>query len=464
MTTVASPAAVMALADDLDRLRSGLAARPQTPEFVTACGLWNAAVTHRPVLTATPVSTEETAAVVRAAVRHGVPLSVKGGGHDWAGRALRDGGLVIDLSHQRGIVIDPQARSARVGGGVLAGMVVAAAEDHGLVATTGTIFQVGLTGLTLGGGYGLLTGAYGLALDNLLSATVVMADGGVMTASAGENPDLFWALRGGGGNFGVVTDLTVRLHVQPQVLSGAFLFTGADIRPALEVWAEVTASAPPDLTMMATLLTADTGDTAVVLIPVWCGDPAAGEALLKPLESIGTPLYRDLRLMTYRQALGMFRVAEGHHYAIRTRNAPDLTVPLTDVLLDGLSRRTVPGQSIVLHRFHGAAAAVAPDATAFGLRQPHILMEFVAGWDHSETAGAAGHIAWAEALSQAVAAHALPGGYPNLLGPEAQEQSNAAFADNRDRLLDLKQRFDPDGVFSSALSLPGPAPALSPLS
>ena len=222
-TTVAAPSAPAAAGE----LRARLG-----PDRVLVSGalfdkaqrVWNGAVDREPAL----IVRAETAAEVRAAVLtardHRLPLSVRGGGHDWAGRALRPGGLVIDLTGVRHVVVDAQARTATVGGGATAREVIAAAAPHGLVAATGTCGSVGMAGLTLVGGYGPLNGRFGLALDNLLAAEVVLADGRVVTADAAHEPELFWAVRGGGGNFGVLTSIRVRLHPAPRLLAGFIEF------------------------------------------------------------------------------------------------------------------------------------------------------------------------------------------------------------------------------------------------
>src|SRR6516165_11194107 len=201
--------------------------------YDTSVQIWNAAVTHEPALIVRPESPAEVRAAVLAARTHDLPLSVRGGGHDWAGRSLRHGGLVVDLAHMRHVVIDPVVRIATVQGGATAAEVIAAARPHGLVAATGNCGGVGMAGLTLGGGYGPLNGQFGLALDNLVSAEVVLADGRIVTADATHEPELFWALRGGGGNFGVVTSMVVRLHPVDQLIGGLIVFPWSQ---AAAVW------------------------------------------------------------------------------------------------------------------------------------------------------------------------------------------------------------------------------------
>jgi len=190
--------------------------------------IWNGAVDHAPALIVRPRSTKEVQTAVSAAAQHGLPLSVRGGGHDWAGRSIRHGGLVIDLSAMSRVVVEPQTQTATLQGGATASDVITTAKAFGLVAVTGTVGGVGLAGLTMGGGYGPLVGRYGLALDNLLGAEVVLADGRCIAATPSQEPELYWALRGGGGHFGVVTLLKVRLHPVPDVLTGLIVYRWSD--------------------------------------------------------------------------------------------------------------------------------------------------------------------------------------------------------------------------------------------
>jgi FAD/FMN-containing dehydrogenase len=221
---------------------------PTNPDYANARKIWNGAVKRYPALFARCETADDVRAAVRAARRHGLPLSVRGGGHDWAGRSLRHNGLVVDLSAMRSIEIDPEKRIAKVAGGARASDLIAAAAPHGLVAVTGNCGAVGMAGLTLGGGYGLLSARYGLALDNMVGADAILGDGRWITTDTNQNPELFWALRGGGGgNIGVVTSVHVRLHPIREVLAGLILFLLSDARSVLQGNAAIMASAPEEL-------------------------------------------------------------------------------------------------------------------------------------------------------------------------------------------------------------------------
>ncbi|HEY8015429.1 MAG TPA: FAD-binding oxidoreductase, partial [Dongiaceae bacterium] len=234
----------LSAADELGRSMPGKVAPPGDDAYAHARQIWNGAVDHRPALFAFCETAEDVQSALQIARVHGLPLSVRGGGHDWAGRALRPDGLVLDLSGMRRVTIDAEARVATVEGGATAGDVIAAAAPHGLAAVTGSAGAVGMAGLTLGGGYGPLSARYGLALDNLLSVELVLADGRLVTADAATNPELFWALRGGGGNFGVVTAMRIRLHPLRELLGGLILFSWHEADAVLQGYAALAASAP----------------------------------------------------------------------------------------------------------------------------------------------------------------------------------------------------------------------------
>jgi FAD/FMN-containing dehydrogenase len=412
--------------------------------------IWNAAVQHRPALIVRAHSPRDVQEAIRVAHDRGLPLSVLGGGHDWAGRALCDGGLVIDLSGMRGVTVDN--RVATVGGGTTAADVMAALAPYGLVAAAGNVGCVGMTGLTLGGGYGPLNGRFGLALDNLLGAEVVLADGRTVTADAAHEPELFWALRGGGGNFGVVTSMRVRLHPLRRLIGGLILFPWSQAAAVWRGLGEVLATAPDELTVQSGLLCGPDGSLAAYLAPAWSGDLRSGEAAVDALTKLGTPLSTQVAPMTYVEMLGLFDAwaARGLQWVIRTRTVAAVTPGVIDALVEAGRTWTSPRSGLVIQHFHGASTRIAPDETACANRRQHFVVEVVAGW---ESGDGAVHRAWADAVSAALAPHALPGGYPNLLGPDDHEQIANAYGDNAMRLRAAKKHFDPDGVFT-AIPLP----------
>jgi hypothetical protein len=419
--------------------------------------IWNGAVENQPALFAVCETAADVQAAVRSARQHGLPLSVRGGGHGWAGCALCPDGLVIDLSRMRQVIVDPHTRVATVPGGAKVKDVAAAAGTHGLVAALGNCGEVGMAGLTLGGGYGPLNGRYGLAADNLLGAEVVLADGRRVTTGPDEEPELFWAIRGGGGNFGVVTSLRVQLHATHQMLAGLIAYPWSEAEPVLRGYAAFAATVPDELGVPVTLAAGPDGQPAITLVPLWNGDKVQGERAMDHLQALGKPQLAQFGPMSYTEMLVPIdaRVAEadGFHWEIRTRSLPALTPAAVDAIIAAVARKTSPHSMVNWHHFHGAATRIPAEAIAFGLRQEHFMVEIIAGWEPDGSNGAA-HRQWAQDLWESLAPFALPGGYANFLAPYDREQVRDAYGSNGARLRSLKRRFDPDGVFASAIPLP----------
>jgi hypothetical protein len=421
--------------------------------------IWNAAVPLRPAAVWRCGDVDQVRDAIRRIRADRRTLSVLGGGHDWAGRAVRDGAQVIDLRGMRDVKVD--ADVATVGGGATANDLIEAAAAAGWSAVTGTVGAVGMAGLTLGGGYGPLNGVAGLAADNLLSAEVVLADGTVVAATDTIEKELLWALRGGGGNFGVVTSMKVRLHPIPVVYTGRVIFPFDQARDVLAGFGELLTGAPDELTVQTGFLSTPDGTPVLFFLPTWSGAPDDGTPWIKRLEGLGTPVMSAVGPMDYgeslRRADEMF-ARDGRHYAIRTRNLPGLTTGTVGALVAAAAARTSPLSAINLHHFHGAAARIPLSATAFGFRQPHFMTEIVASWRPvagQEADSADAHRRWAVATAEQLSPHALPGGYTNLLTDDEPERVERAYGPNTARLIATKITYDPGNVFS-ATPLPGP--------
>ncbi len=428
------------------------------PDYDAGRAIWNGAVTARPGVIVRCADPAEAQAAVLAARESGVPLSVRGGGHDGGGRSLSDGGLTIDLAGLRRVTVDAEAKVAEVSGGATAADVVRAAQPFGLTAATGSAGSVGMAGLTLGGGYGPLSGRFGLALDNLLSADVVLADGSVVTTDHEREPDLFWALRGGGGNFGLVTSMRVRLHEVPTLLSGMVLFPWEQAGTVLAGLPDVLDGSPDELTVQFGVLAGPDGKPLVFLSPTWSGDDAAaGERALARLDTLGTPLVSQVAPATMPELLAGIdaQFPFGRHVEIRPRWVPSPTSGVRDALSLAGSTLTSPYSAVSVHSLHGAAARVPVTETAFGNRDPHLMIEVIALWEPGDPR-AAEHRAWAADLTGALDPDTLPGGYPNLLGEDEVARIAHAYGPNTERLLAVKRRHDPDHVFR-AIPLPDPS-------
>jgi hypothetical protein len=415
--------------------------------------VWNGAVDTHPAMIVRCANERDVVAAVRFAREHDVALSVRGGGHDWAGRALCEDGLVLDLSALHNVIVDFDNEIAFAEGGARVGDVVAASQRHELAPVTGTARLVGMAGLMLGGGYGPLSGKHGLACDNLLSARVVLANGEIVKTDERENAELFWALRGGGGRFGVVTSARYRLHVHDVVLTGFVLFPVSQARRVLRGYREIVAEAPDELTMMCGFVGGLDGQPLLSLFPMWCGQLTAGQRVLNQLQSLGTPITSQIGPMAYSCALRACEpyLKSGRRYAIRTCWLSELHESAASALIDGARSAPSPLSTITVHHFHGAASRIPSTQTAFALRRDHLMVEIAAAWESADVDEARANERWAAELSARLSAFALPGGYPNLLGPNESERVRLAYGANADRLRRLASRLDPDGVFSCAV-------------
>ncbi|MBB5464211.1 hypothetical protein OKW30_006799 [Paraburkholderia sp. Clong3] len=415
---------------------------------------WNGALCPRPLLLARCDTTEKVSRALRVTNDAHVPISIYNGGQDWAGRSLREGTVILDISRMAKLAIDADSREVMIGGGVTAAQLNQAAGEHGLAAVIGNDGAVSMTGLVLGGGYGPLMTRFGLACDSLLSAEVVLPDGRIVVCDAERNADLFWALRGGGGNFGVVTAMRLRLYDPGTVLSGTIVFPLADARAVLARFADVASQAPANLFASAVLSPVPDGKPVVVFSMVWSGEVATGEAILARVGSVGTPLLVKAVPMPASSLLSLTdgKLAQGRGYEVATRWFDALGPATIDALVSAFEARTSPLTSIIIHHCHGAATDVAPEDTAFGMRKPHFTALIYATWT-PERDDAEPHRAWAHRLNAALSPTALPGGYANLLPDTSAEQIACAYGPNAARLASVKEQFNPSGVLK-AIPLP----------
>jgi FAD/FMN-containing dehydrogenase len=444
-----------ALFNDLAALLTGgQLLLPEDAAYEPARQLWNGKVKPRPAAIARCLSVQDVIHTVRWIRTHGLPLSVRVAGHDIFGRSLPEDGVVIDLSQMRAVNIDPEAHTAQIQAGATMGDLIETAQQHGLATATGTVSGVGMTGLTLGGGYGPLNGAYGLVADNLLSAQVVTADGQLVTANAQEHSDLFWGLRGGGGNFGVVVSLEYRLHPLTTVLSGLLLYPLDQARTVLHRFNEFIAIALDELTITAGFLQTPDGVTALSLSPTYCGSLEAGEQAIAPLRTFGSLMVDQVQPIAYNDlihGLDAF-TPKGRHYYLQTQSLNGLQTETIEALIEQGLPLPSPFSMININNFHGAASRVGVCKTAFALRQDHLMVELIAAWEpQSLDNDEQRHIQWAQNLSQELAPYAFKGGYVNLLDEQEQERVPLAFGSNYQRLLDLKRKYDPDDVFRSTV-------------
>jgi FAD/FMN-containing dehydrogenase len=278
-----------------------------------------------------------------------------------------------------------------------------------------------------------------------------------VTTGPDEEPELFWAIRGGGGNFCIVTSLRIQLHATRHMLAGAIVYPWREAEPVLRRYAAFAATMPDALSVYVIMGSGPDGQPALTFVPLWNGHGYQGERIIGDLQALGTPQLAQLGPMTYTEMLAptdaWVAEADGCHWEVRTRSLPALTRGAVDAILTAVARKTSPHSGVAWHHFHGAATRTPAEAIAFGLRQEHFMVEILACWEPDGSNGAA-HRQWAQDLWESLAPFALPGGYANLLGPDDREQAKDAYGSNGARLRSLKRRFDPDGVFASAIPLP----------
>jgi FAD/FMN-containing dehydrogenase len=434
---------------DLRASLRGSLLQPADAGYDGARRIDNAMIDRRPALIARCAGVADVLAAVRFARARDVLVSVRAGGHNVAGNAICDDGLVIDVSPMKGVRVDPAARTVRAEAGVTWGDLDAETQAFGLATTGGVISTTGIAGLTLGGGVGWLNGRFGLACDNLIAADVVTAAGHLVHASEQEHADLFWGLRGGGGNFGIVTSFEYRLHpLGPMLLSGPVFHPAARAREVLRFYREFSATEPDELTTYAGLLTGPDGAPLVGLVPCYAGPPDQGEKVVERLRKFGPPAVDMIGAMPYVAVQRMFNDAfpPGRYNYWKSSLTPGLTDQLLDTIVEHMARVPSPHSAVMLEHYHGAYSRPAATATAYSHRRPTYDVVIIANW--TDPADNARNIAWTRELFAAVQPQVSAAAYVNFLdADEGAERVRAAYGENYDRLVALKRTYDPTNFF-----------------
>ncbi len=436
---------------DVEDFRAGLRGQlllRDTAGYDDARKIFNGMFDRKPALIARCLGSADVVRSVQFARAHGVLVAVRGGGHSLSGQSVCDDGLMIDLAPMRGVRVDPSRRLARAGGGALLGDLDRETLAFGLVTTTGTVSHTGAGGLTLGGGFGRLSRRYGLTCDQLTSVDIVTADGRLLEASVTANDDLFWGVRGGGGNFGVVTSFEYRLHpFDGWATGGHLVFPLQQARPALRGFAELYPRAPEGLWIEPILTTAP-GGGRVLILDVCCSDPpAAAEAALVPYRKLGKAIEDDVKRVRYTvlQTKDDERARIGGRYYTKSGFTDTLDDGLIDLMVDTIDGATIPRARIAMPPKGGAVERVAPDATAFWHRAA--LYSVLLQTSGDESAEDAANIAWAKAKWPALESH-TKGFYANTnLSEMATDRVSEAYGGNQARLAELKTRYDPTNLF-----------------
>ncbi|HET9489843.1 MAG TPA: FAD-binding oxidoreductase [Methylomirabilota bacterium] len=436
-----------ALLTDFRASLRGEALTPGDPEYDRARRVYNAMIDRRPAVIVRCAGAADVVASIAFARANGLRVAARGGGHNVSGKAVPEGGVMIDLSPMKACRVDVGRRLARAEAGLTLAEFDHSCQAFGLATTTGIVSTTGIAGLPLGGGIGWLNGRYGLACDNVVSVEIVTADGQTRTASADEDPDLFWAVRGGGGNVGIVTSFEYRLHPVGLVLGGGIAFPLAQGARVLRFYEQFARECPDELSVNAGVGALPDGSPFLGVAVAWCGPLDAGERALKPLRTFLTPLADMIAPMSYvdLQRGGDEGFPRGRRHYWKAGFLRRLDAAAIDVLLDFAARRPSPHTQIGLQQMHGAAARVAPGVTAFPHRRDQWDCLILSQWDRPEDDAA--NIAWTRAFYTAMTPHLERDVYVNDLGDDEADRVPAAYGSNLGRLAAIKTKYDPENVF-----------------
>jgi FAD/FMN-containing dehydrogenase len=435
----------------IQKLRESLRGQilcPGEQGYDTARTLPNAMIDRRPAAIARCVGAADVVACVRMAREHDALVSIRGGGHSVAGKSVCDGGLMIDLSAMKGIRVDPARRTVRAETGLKLGEFDRETQTFGLATTQGVVPTVGIAGLTLGGGFGHLHAKYGLAVDNVISADVITADGRLLTANASENQDLFWAVRGGSGNFGIVTSLEFRLHEVGPVLGGAVFYPAVKAKEVLHFWREFAASCPDELVTQGGSFNLPDGVPVFGIAGCYCGSISEGERLLKPLRTFGTPIADAFGAISYLQMQNMFEsfFPPGRLTYTKSNFLRSMSDEAIDAMVQYVGESPSPYSfAPFIEHWHGVAARVPVTDTAFPHRQYSWNFFAWSMWENPSDSEK--NQQWTRECWEAVRPFLVAGSYGNYVADEGEAISRDAYGPNYDRLVALKNKYDPTNFF-----------------
>jgi FAD binding domain/Berberine and berberine like len=437
--------------------------RPGDDGYEDARVIWNGMAARKPGLIARCADVSDVQDAVRAASENGILTAIRCGGHSLAGFSTCDGGLVIDLSRMRQVTVDPEARRARIAGGCLLGSIDSATQKVGLVFPSGVVSHTGASGLILGGGTGWLTRRFGLSCDNVEGFTLVIADSSVVRANLKENPDLFWALRGGGGNFGVVTEFELKLHPLTSVVLAEGLTPEREIRGLLECWRDFMAEAPIDLKWNIDLHFATHENKIPIALRgrpvassslIWTGDPEAGRPYLQRALSLCSPDSVSNKIVSLMnlQTMADSAFPHGRRYYTKSGYFSDLADVSIDRLLEAAATIPSPQTQIELAYLGGSAAQIGADETAFGDRSSPFILNLLANWSDPSADGA--NIAWIRGIFNKLRPAMKPGVYTNFMSGDEQDRVPEAYHDRWDRIVTVKSHYDPNNFFRLNQNVP----------
>jgi hypothetical protein len=440
--------------------------QPGDAAYEEACRIWNGMVSHRPALVVQPAGSDDVAQMVTFCRATGLPLSVRGGGHNIAGAALSDGGITIDMSRRRAVEIDPDQMSACVEAGATLRDLDFASQKYGLLIPSGIVSATGVAGLTLGGGFGWTSRKFGFTAENLIGAEIVTADGVVRAASANEDPDLFWAIRGGGGNYGIVTSFTFRAHRHgPTALCGMVVHPAEVGGDLLRFYKEVTARAPDELTCLLMLREAPPlpfipeayhFKPIVAIMAHWTGDPAEGTAAMDAIKGFGHPIADTIKtkeFIDFQSSLDAGQPA-GRRYYWKSDSAGEISDGLTSALVASARSISSPYSAILVMHMGGSPARMDPNSSAVGISRSGYTVVFQSAWEVPGDDGP--NIGWARDSLAAVAPFSSGSTYVNFItADEGETRLRAAYGDKLyTRLREVKKEYDPENLFRGKLNIP----------
>lgn len=432
---------------------------PEDPGFESATRIWNGLIEKEPALVAQPTGTADVVAAVNFAREHNLLLSVKGGGHNIAGTALADGGLTIDMSRLRGVIVDPEAGTATAQAGCLLGDIDRETQLHGLVTPGGFVSETGLAGLTLGGGFGYLTRRFGWTVDNLLEVEIVTADGQVRRANREDHADLFWAIRGAGHNFGVVTSFTFELHeAGPTIYGGLIAWPFEQADEVIDTYQQLTEEAPREFTAFFIMRRAPPapfvpeewhGQRICAMTICYSGDLADTEEVLQPIRALGDPVVDLLQERRYTQLQSLLDATQpkGHHYYWKTEFAAELSDDLMDTIQSLAAENPIPGGQMVIAHIGGALNELDEDDGAVNNRDARFAVGVAGMWPPDDPNGE-DYRRWVRDAWEQFRDFSTGGNYINFqTADETDDRIRATYGDNYNRLLEIKQRYDPENIF-----------------
>jgi FAD/FMN-containing dehydrogenase len=443
--------------EKLQRKVKGKIVLPGDPNYDEVREIWNAMIDRRPAVIVQCAENDDVPPVIAFARENGLDLSIRGAGHNIAGNALCDNGVMIDFSTMKNVRVDAKKRRAYVEPGATLADFDEAVQAQGLATPVGINSTTGISGLTLGGGFGWLTRKYGMTIDNLFSADVITADGKKIRASENENADMFWAIRGGGGNFGVVTQYEFKLHpVGPEILAGLLVFPFEQAKQVLTQYREFVESAPEELSVWVVLRQAPPlpflpddvhGKEVVVLAIFYAGDVAQGKKLIEPLRSFGDPHGEHIGVQPYIEWQKAFDplLTPGARNYWKSHNFTDLSDGALDSMIEFAGKLPSPQCEIFIGLIAGAANRVPADAMAYAHRDAKFVLNVHGRWDVA--ADDERCIAWARAFFEASKPYASAGAYVNFMTEDESDRVAAAYGANYARLVQIKKQYDPENVF-----------------